>query len=69
VPNDTARERYLRDVDVAARYAVTRQCVWKWARCGVIPAPVSLTPGCTRWALSRLEQFEADRTRDARTVG
>lgn len=52
---------YISDRKVAERYGVTRQTVWRWVRTGDFPAPVSLSPGCTRWRLSEVEAWEAQR--------
>lgn len=52
---------YLTDKQVAARFGITRECVWKWARDGVFPKPVRLTPGCTRWRLADISEWEAAR--------
>lgn len=52
---------YLRDSDVGKRYAVTAKTVWQWSRNGQFPAPVKLTPGCTRWKLTDIEAWEAER--------
>lgn len=53
---------YLSDKQVAARYSVTRQTVWRWARDRAdFPKAVILSQGCTRWRLTDLEQWEAQR--------
>ena len=46
-----ASPEWVADTFLANRYAVSRQCVWRWAKDGRIPPPVKLTPGCTRWRL------------------
>lgn len=51
---------YLSDKQVAARYGVTRECAWKWAReLPDFPKPIKLTPGCSRWRVADLEAWEA----------
>ena len=52
---------YLSDKQLAERYSVTRPTVWRWAREGDFPQPVSLSPGCTRWRLADVEAWEAAR--------
>lgn len=52
---------YLSDRAVAQRYGICRATVWAWVKEGHLPTPVRLTPGSTRWKLSDLEQFEAER--------
>ncbi|MFT6225950.1 MAG: prophage regulatory protein [Paracoccaceae bacterium] len=51
--------QYISDKQAAARYHVTRQTIWRWVRDRKFPAPVSLSPGCTRWRLSDIEAWEA----------
>lgn len=53
-------ETYLSDIDLANRYSVTRQTVWRWHReRSEFPRAISLSPGCTRWKLSQIEAWEA----------
>ena len=54
---------YLSDQQIAARYAVSRGSIWRWVRGGVFPKPVKLGPGCTRWQLSAVQNWEAERMR------
>jgi predicted DNA-binding transcriptional regulator AlpA len=60
-------DRYLSDTDLASRYGVVRQTVWRWAAAGVLPRPVRLSPGCTRWLARDIEGVDAARlsARDA----
>lgn len=52
-------ERYLCDRVVAARFGVSRQTVWRWAKgCARFPKPVVISPGTTRWLLSDLIAYE-----------
>lgn len=53
-------ETFLRDTDLAARYGVARNTVWRWQReRSDMPRPVRLSPGCTRWRLSEIEAWES----------
>lgn len=53
-------ETFLRDTDLAERYGVARNTVWRWQReRSDMPRPVRLSPGCTRWRLSEIEPWEA----------
>ena len=52
---------YLRDSDLAKRYGVHRSTVWRWVRKGLLPKPIRLTPGCTRWNSAEIYNFEAKR--------
>lgn len=52
---------YVRDTQLADRYDVTRQTIWRWAREGRFPAPAQLTPGTVRWRLDEVEAWERQR--------
>lgn len=52
---------YLTDRELAARYKVSRNTIWGWARTGNLPKPVKLGAACTRWLRSDVEQFERQR--------
>ncbi|WP_428515456.1 helix-turn-helix transcriptional regulator [Roseovarius sp.] len=55
--NDT----FLSDADLAKRFGVSRQTVWRWHRSNLgFPRAVSLSPGCTRWKLTEIEAWESD---------
>ncbi len=49
---------FLTDLQTGQRYGVGRGTVWRWFNQGNFPAPVKLSPGCTRWRLSDLEAWE-----------
>lgn len=51
-------ERYLKDSEVAKRFGIARQTVWKRVERGYLPAPIKLPPNSTRWRLSSLLAFE-----------
>lgn len=54
-----ANERFLTDNDVAQRYGVVRQTVWRWAKTHpTFPRPLNISPGTSRWKLSELVHFE-----------
>ena len=53
------KETYLSDQDIAKRYGVTRQAIWRWHREGDFPRVVRLSAGCSRWRLSEVEAWEA----------
>lgn len=48
---------YLRDVDVAALFGISRITVWRWARDGLLPPPVKLGPHTTRWNSAEIESW------------
>jgi prophage regulatory protein len=53
-------QAFLSDIDVGARYGVSRETPWRWAknRPG-FPGPMKISPNCTRWRLSDILAFEA----------
>lgn len=50
--------QFASDKDLAVRYSVSRSTIWRWAEVGLIPQPHKLSPGCSRWKLSELKDFE-----------
>ena len=52
---------FLSDKSVSKRYEISRPTVWRWTQEGKLPRPVKLTNGSTRWKLTDLEQWEAQR--------
>ena len=52
---------YVKDTDLAERYGIARQSVWRWVRDGRLPAPVKLSPGCSRWRLADVEAWESEK--------
>lgn len=55
-------ETYLSDRQVGRRFGVHRATVWRWAaNLSGFPTPVALSPGCTRWRLSAIEDWERRR--------
>lgn len=52
---------YLSDKQLAERYQVGRATPWRWAQEGLLPSPIKLSPGCTRWKLSDIEAWEESR--------
>ena len=62
---DDMTTRYLSDRDLAARYSIARQTVWRWVVRGWLPQPVSITPGTTRWLEAEIERHDAARAPSA----
>jgi len=51
---------YLSDIQLADRYGVSRVTIWRWRKSDPsFPMPVNLSPGCVRWRLSQIEEWEA----------
>lgn len=58
--NETQHSRRLCKVQtVAELYDVSVPTIWRWVREKKFPAPIKLSPGCTRWRFSDLEPWEA----------
>jgi prophage regulatory protein len=54
-------QRFISDLQLAERYAVSRSTVWRWVHRGILPKPQQLSPGCTRWKLDEIEQRDTER--------
>lgn len=49
---------YLSVDQLANRFGVSKDSIWRWRREGDFPKPVKLGPGTTRWRLADVEDFE-----------
>ncbi|MDO6584818.1 AlpA family phage regulatory protein [Salipiger sp. 1_MG-2023] len=50
---------YISDRQVAERYGVSRPTIWAWVKTDdSFPKPTKLSPGCTRWKLDELLEWE-----------
>lgn len=58
VSDVSALTAYLTDEDVAGRFQVTRQTIWRWVKSGHFPAPFKLSSGTRRWRLDEILTFE-----------
>lgn len=54
---------YVSDRDLAKRFKTSRGTIWRWPATRGFPAPVKLSPGCTRWKLCEVESWEAGQPR------
>ncbi|MFN3312893.1 MAG: helix-turn-helix transcriptional regulator [Hyphomonas sp.] len=50
---------FLTADQVAARYGVSKDSIWRWKRQGEFPAAVVVGPNSTRWRLSDLIEHES----------
>ncbi|MEX1235309.1 MAG: helix-turn-helix domain-containing protein [Roseovarius sp.] len=57
--NTSSKTLYLSVDQVAARFAVSKDSIWRWKREGDFPAAVKLGGTTTRWRLSDIEEWEA----------
>lgn len=58
-------QKYISDVRLAERYGVSRATIWRWASKDILPKPVPLSAGCTRWRLDEIERRDAERDEQA----
>ncbi|WP_226553582.1 helix-turn-helix transcriptional regulator [Celeribacter naphthalenivorans] len=57
---------FLSDVQVAERYGVHRVTIWRWSKTDpTFPKPIMLSPGCSRFRLSDIENWEASKAEGA----
>lgn len=52
---------YLSDVQLAERYGVARSTIWRWTDLGILPQPVKISAGCTRWSSAAIDRLDAER--------
>jgi prophage regulatory protein len=52
---------FVSDKQLAERYGVHRTAIWRWLKNGDFPAPIKLSPGCTRWSMADVLKHEAAR--------
>jgi prophage regulatory protein len=50
---------YLSVEQVAIRFGVSKDSIWRWRRDGEFPAPVKLDGRTTRWRLADIEDWES----------
>ena len=56
---------YFTDRQLAARFGVSRQTIWRWSGTGRMPQPVKLSPGFTRWRIDAIEAWEQEKAAEA----
>jgi predicted DNA-binding transcriptional regulator AlpA len=62
VAKSLAEERYLSVQDVARRYAISVQTVWRHTKHNPdFPKPIKILNGSTRWRMSEILAFETSR--------
>lgn len=52
---------WLTDKDIADRLRVSRVTPWRRAKDGLLPPPIRLSPGCTRWPAHEIEAIDRAR--------
>lgn len=53
---------FLNVAQVAARYGISKDSVWRWSSTGDLPKPVKLGPNVTRWRLADLLEHDQNLT-------
>jgi predicted DNA-binding transcriptional regulator AlpA len=62
VAKSLAEERYLSAQDLARRYTISVQTVWRDTKHNPdIPKPIKILNGSTRWRISEIMAFEISR--------
>lgn len=56
-----ANTLYLSVDQVAHRFSVSKDSIWRWKRKGDFPTPVKLGGTTTRWRLTDIEDWESQR--------
>lgn len=56
--NSPSENLYLSADQVAARFGVSKDTIWRWKRGGDFPAAVKLGGTTTRWRLGDIEEWE-----------
>ena len=41
---------YFRDVEIAKKFDVARTTIWRWVQAGILPPPIKISEGCSRWS-------------------
>ena len=54
-----SRATLLTDRQLASRWQVSRDTIWRWKRAGIIPSPKKVGPNSTRWTVAEIEAHEA----------
>ncbi|MCC6144814.1 MAG: AlpA family phage regulatory protein [Candidatus Hydrogenedentes bacterium] len=49
---------FLTVEQVASRFGVSTDTIWRWKRNGAFPKAVRVGPGTTRWRLADIEEHE-----------
>lgn len=52
---------YLKDLDLAKRFGVSRATIWRWTKSNQFPKPTRFSACCTRWNLEDVEKWQSAR--------
>ncbi|WP_431197562.1 helix-turn-helix transcriptional regulator [Shimia thalassica] len=64
----SSQDRYLTDREVAKRFGVCRQTVWRWVKQSQFPEPLKFSVKVTRWRLSDLIAHEASLSSKSKSI-
>jgi prophage regulatory protein len=53
-------QKYVSDAQLAEERGVHRSTIWRWTAKGLLPTPVQLSPGCTRWLRDEVDTRDAE---------
>lgn len=59
-----AEQEFLSVKQLARRWSVGVATIWRWSALGIIPDPVALGPGTTRWRVREITAHEASRQKN-----
>lgn len=54
-------QHHFTDKQLAQRYLVSRQTIWRWVKEEKFPSPIRLSKSCTRWTAESVMQWEQSR--------
>jgi prophage regulatory protein len=54
----TDESPFLSVSQLAERYGVSVDCIWRWKRKGSFPKAYKLSSGCTRWRVADIQAHE-----------
>ena len=49
-------QKLCSDQGIAERYGVSRSSVWRWVQQDILPAPLKISPGCTRFDIAKCDE-------------
>ena len=56
MPEVTSEQKLTSDVGIAQRYDISRSGVWLWVKKGILPKPIRISPGCTRFDIEACDE-------------
>jgi predicted DNA-binding transcriptional regulator AlpA len=57
--------KYVSDAQLAQQYSVSRSTIWRWSAKGILPSPVQISAGCTRWEKEAVDRLDAERQQNS----